>query len=356
MQVVWLSHRDAFHPHAGGAEQTQHEVLRRLASAEVAPIVISSRFRGSAATQVSEGVTYLRYPPEVLHLAAAKAVRAASPKDAVIADLAHVIPWPSIRRATCRCVAFFRHLHSRTLFGQLNPAAAFALAGLERAYPLIFGREAEYVTESLTGRNDLLELGISAQNVTIIRPGVDSELFQPTSRVETPRMIHFGGLRAYKRPDHAIAVLKAIRSRGTQVDLVVTGEGHLLSRLKDLSARLQTEVSFVGRLSRGQLAKVVAQSWLHLACSTAEGWGLTSWESAAAGVPTAAYDVPGLNESVIDGVTGKLARAGDIEALTEKSLLLLEVDQQWRERCRAAVAEFTWARSAGQWRELLDIG
>ena len=37
-----------------------------------------------------------------------------------------------------------------------------------------------------------------------------------------------------------------------------------------------------------------------------EGWGLVVTEANAMGTPAMAYDVPGLQDSVINGVTGKL--------------------------------------------------
>ena len=55
----------------------------------------------------------------------------------------------------------------------------------------------------------------------------------------------------------------------------------------------------------------MAGSLLHLNTSQGEGWGLCVLEAAALGVPTVAYDVDGLRESVRDGETGWLVRDGE---------------------------------------------
>ena len=50
--------------------------------------------------------------------------------------------------------------------------------------------------------------------------------------------------------------------------------------------------------------------------STTEGLPGAVLEAAFAGVPTAAFDVGGVSEAVIDGSTGRLVNRGDIEALS----------------------------------------
>ena len=45
--------------------------------------------------------------------------------------------------------------------------------------------------------------------------------------------------------------------------------------------------------------------------SIREGWGITILEANACGIPSIAYDVPGLRESIIDGKTGLIVPYGN---------------------------------------------
>jgi glycosyltransferase involved in cell wall biosynthesis len=69
-------------------------------------------------------------------------------------------------------------------------------------------------------------------------------------------------------------------------------------------------------------SRIVAQSNLG-----PEGFGLSVAEASAMGVPVVAFDVPALNEIVIHGETGFLARPRDPESLAECLKILLENDE-----------------------------
>ena len=61
-----------------------------------------------------------------------------------------------------------------------------------------------------------------------------------------------------------------------------------------------------GFLGEDEKARVLDAARLHVCGSDAEGWGQVVLEAAAYGVPTLARDVPGMRDSVRDGVTGWL--------------------------------------------------
>ena len=85
-----------------------------------------------------------------------------------------------------------------------------------------------------------------------------------------------------------------------------------------------------------------------------EGWhrgaGTPHGEAAALGVPTVAYDVAGLRDSVRDGVTGWLVGDGErLADVVDRALKELAdpVRRAWIQReCRAWASRFTW-RSTG---------
>ncbi len=113
-----------------------------------------------------------------------------------------------------------------------------------------------------------------------------------------------------------------------------------------------------GYLPEADKNALVAGARLHLCASRGEGWGLSVTEAAALGVPTVAYDVDGLRDAVLDGVTGWLARDGEhLADVVERALKELADPARRRDvaaACRAWAAEFGWARSAGRMAALLD--
>src|SRR5665811_2351046 len=66
-------------------------------------------------------------------------------------------------------------------------------------------------------------------------------------------------------------------------------------------------VSFLGFVSEEEKADLYRQSWVLATASMVEGWGLTVIEANACGTPAVSFNVPGLNESIVQGNTGRLA-------------------------------------------------
>jgi glycosyltransferase involved in cell wall biosynthesis len=275
--------------------------------------------------------------------------------DVVIDDLGHVVPWISSAFRFRTGIVFFRHLHARTLPGQVAAPAAAFLTGLEHLYPALYP-DRDFVTESEASLMDLASLGVAASRTHKIPPGVDSDLFHPTSKTRDPGLVYFAGFRESKRPDHALRVFQSVRRAIPQAKLVMFGDGPALRASVRLSEGmgLAEAVSFPGRVDPSTLAAGVGRAWLNLHCSVAEGWGYSVLEAAAAGVPTVAYRVPGVSEALSDGISGRLVTDASVEAMSRAAVEILEGGpDQWAQRCRGWASKFSWALCSGQWETLL---
>nr|BFE86837.1 hypothetical protein GCM10020093_094380 [Planobispora longispora] len=120
---------------------------------------------------------------------------------------------------------------------------------------------------------------------------------------------------------------------------------------------LEDRVTMHGFLSEEEKVQVLGGAQLHVTASEFEGWGLTVIEAAALGVPTVAYDVAGLRDSVRDGETGWLVREGEtLEDVVDRALKLLS-DPVRREEiaheCRQWAGRFTWRRTGAAMTELI---
>ncbi|MCI4326916.1 MAG: glycosyltransferase family 4 protein [Thermoplasmata archaeon] len=355
MRILWNNHRDSSHPRAGGAEQTIRAVGGRLATSGHEVHLLTSRAPGAPAEETVDGIQVHRFSGAVgAHLALPEQLRRLRP-DVVVDDLGHVVPWMSPQLGPSPGVAFFRHLHRRTLAGQVAPWLVPPLIAVERSYPVVY-RSWSFVAESGSSARDLRALGVRERSITPIPPGVDLERFTPGDRSRDPSFVFFSGMRAYKRPDHAIRALGVLRAGGLRASLDVVGAVLDDAWIRSLPEKcgVADDVRFLGRLTDADLEAVVRRAWANVNCSVSEGWGYSILESAAAGVPTAGYSVPGVRDAVGSGAIGRLAPDGDVPALARAMGELLKRSTEWRDRCRAYAEQFPWSRCAGRWEELLQ--
>lgn len=353
MRVVWLTHRDPLGPLAGGAEKTVLEVCSRLVKLGWEVWVASPGSRGASRESVI-GANFLTSGNAVgVHLDLPMHIRQLVP-DVVIHDLAHVLPWKLPGQSRVPCVAFFRHLHSRTLPGQVSWPVSLALSTLERLYPTIYNG-CTFVTESRNSANDLAALGVSPTQIREIPPGVDKEFYHPAYRTPTPSLVYFSGLKRYKRPDHAIRLLRLLLDRGQTVSLIVVGDGPMHRELVLLSAALglSDHVQFTGRVSAERLVEIISGSWVNISTSVAEGWGYAIMEASACGVPTVGYRVAGISEAVKEGVNGLLVRSGDLADLTDAASAIVSASKSWQSSSLGWASQFDWSKTAMQWSEVL---
>lgn len=141
----------------------------------------------------------------------------------------------------------------------------------------------------------------------VIHPPVRTDFFKPPEhRGETQRFISVGRLVSYKRPDLVVEAF-----RGLPFELVVVGEGHLLSRLR---AGAPANVRFAGAVDDIQLRELY-RSARGLVFAGEEDFGIAMAEALACGTPVVAVDRGGAIDIVEDGVTGILVGDQTVEAV-----------------------------------------
>lgn len=126
-------------------------------------------------------------------------------------------------------------------------------------------------------------------------------------------------------------------------------QGAEVARLEDLAGRLGVaeNLIFAGAKPQEDLPLYYSAADLFALPSRYESFGMTAIEAAACGLPTLAFDVGGLSQSVSEGVSGHLIKDGDTNTYARKMIQTLENP---RERpCRAATRwaeSFAWRRIA----------
>ena len=354
MKILWLAHRDPLNPRAGGAERIIYEVGMRLIKNGHQVSVLAGGWKNCKREEILNGIRVMRFGHRVGPHVALTVHLLKHRYDVIIADLGHAVPWISpvlLRRKT---IVSFLHLHARSLPGQVGRLLAYFITALEKLYFIIYNNS-HFVTISNTSFADLESLGIKSKNISIIRPGVNSELFHPAIKTGYPSVVYFGGMRRYKRPEESLYLLKELRNEIKDLKLTIIGDGPCRSNLEKLCVELgiRENVKFAGRISDSEVAGIVASSWLNIHSSVTEGWGISIIEAASAGTPTVAFKVPGVSDSVENGLNGITVENGNRQSLTEAALEILRNPEKWWSASIDVAKKYSWDRSAELWEKLI---
>lgn len=176
-------------------------------------------------------------------------------------------------------------------------------------------------------KDRLVELGISADDITVLRNGVDLDLFQPRDRQALRKkmdlagftMASVGHLIERKGHHHVIGALAEL----PDVTLLIAGGGPERGALEALATKLNVSdrVRFLGVLDQPSLCDVYNCADVTTLASSREGWANVLLESMACGTPVVASAVWGTPEVVASADAGRLMRsldaAGVVAALAE---------------------------------------
>jgi glycosyltransferase involved in cell wall biosynthesis len=215
--------------------------------------------------------------------------------------------------------------------------------------------------------NQAILLGVDAQHVRVIRSGVDLDRFQRRDRAAarralgiddaTPLVLFVGNLEPRKQVDVLLRAMVEIRRHVPRAELLVVGSGEsagvqdqtapLMRLTRDLE--LAEAVHLVGRVDDTRLLDSYAAADVFALPSSSEAQGIVALEAMACGLPVVASAVGGLLETIDDGWTGHLVQAGDVRALADGLLAVLN-DEPHRQAIAAAgrrvvERDFSWSRS-----------
>ena len=349
--ILWLNHRDMMHKSSGGAERSIAEIGSRLSgmgfsvnlySVNDGTLKDSDYFKGISITRASSNI--------MAHMSVPGVIKRVKP-DVIIDDMAHAVPWLSNLFSDIPVVVYFRHMHARTISGQLPFPQASAVKLIERMYGRIY-RNSTFVTESHSSESDLAGLGIPKEHIRIILPGVDHARFRPSEKSTTPSMVYFSGMRDYKRPWLAIGALSEAKRKTASAKLNVVGKGPSMQKvIESAGAEKNKGIKFYGRVSEKKLPQLISKSWVNLNFSVAEGFGYSILEAASCGTPTIALDAHGVTETVERYGFGKVINGieefgGAYASITGN---ISKLSKEVRKRSMA----FSWEKCAREWAKLL---
>ncbi len=144
-------------------------------------------------------------------------------------------------------------------------------------------------------------------------------------------LVHLSNFRPLKRVQDVIRIFHRVQAKIPAV-LLMLGDGPERSNAQYLASEMgiSHRVLFMGIV--GTAESFLSVSDLMLLPSEMESFGLAALEAMACEVPVVATRVGGMTELVISGETGCLYEVGDLEAMAEGALHILEGEQLKRFR------------------------
>jgi len=226
------------------------------------------------------------------------------------------------------------------------------------------------LANSVNTRRMLLELGVAAERIEIVYPGVDTQRFTPDVDATDLRrslapngetvLLSVGRLQTRKGHDVMIqAVERLTRTHHRSLRYVIVGDGAERSRLEALvdQCRVRDYVTFAGEVPAALLPHYFAACDIFVLPNRVdqgdvEGFGIVYLEAAASGKPAIGGRSGGVPEAIAEGVTGLLVSGTDVDELAATIARLMESESSRRAlgdagRARA-VREFSWEAAAAR--------
>lgn len=247
----------------------------------------------------------------------------------------------------CKLVVHARGTLERVIAQQGPRFRALVATPLQAADAVIANSEAL--------QRDCLELGVSADKLSVIPNGVDLRLFTPADKSESKRalglhpqrmlLLYCGNLRPVKGVDLLSQALPELCAARPELDVALVGSGELAATLaREHAALIETgRVRMTGALPQSEVARYMQAADLLVLPSRSEARGNVILEALASRTPVAAAEVGGIPELMRES-HGLLFAPGDPRALL-RALLTLTAAPERLAQLGAAGEQF--ARESG---------
>jgi D-inositol-3-phosphate glycosyltransferase len=222
--------------------------------------------------------------------------------------------------------------------------------------------------------------GVPSEKITLLPCGVDTDLFQPRSLMQSHASIsipskkfilYVGRIDPIKGIDvliKAMRLVKAALGKRNLPHLLIIG-GDLthaaqsrhseLNKLKGLAKSLQLDdtVTFLGAQPQDLLPYYYSAAEACVLPSRYESFGMVALEAMACGTPVIVTTAGGISSLIQDGETGFLIPEEDETALAQAILRLGDnkfLKKHLSTKARTRAMEFTWSNIAKQVHSLYD--
>ncbi len=182
--------------------------------------------------------------------------------------------------------------------------------------------------------------------------------FKPRDTVK-PKLLWVRSFSKIYNPLMAVEVFKNIKSQYPDAQLCMIGpeKDGSLQGTKDLAKNYGLEIEFTGRLSKEKWRARSKEFDVFINTTHFDNVPISVLEAMALGLPVVSTDVGGLTYMLDDGKTALLVNDGDVKAMSEKIINLIEQPELSRTlsiNARKEVEKYSWGAVKLEWEKLLS--
>ncbi|MEO6472495.1 MAG: glycosyltransferase family 4 protein [Aeromicrobium sp.] len=360
MHVLFCNWRDTRNPEGGGSERYVESMARGLVDRGHNVTIVCAEHSDAPRDEVVDGVRFARRGSKLdvyVRVFFGILLRRFGKIDLVV-DVQNGLPFFT-RLATRKPVVVLVHHVHREQWPVVYPGLMGKVGWWieSRLSPRLY-RKSRYIAVSSATREELIDLGVDRDRISIVHNGNDFAPPVEMVRSATPRICVVGRLVPHKQIEHAIDALVALKGEIPDLVLDIVGAGWWEEELRTYAHdhEVADRVIFHGFVDDDAKHNIYARAWIMALPSLKEGWGIVIGEAGTHSTPSVAYrSAGGTNESIDHKDSGLLVdtRSEFIAAVRD-----LVVDEEWRNFLGQGALEkshkFTWTNSQKEFAHVIE--
>lgn len=356
MKILIYNWQDIKNPYGGGAEVHLHEIFKRISAMGHDVTLCCCRFEDSLPEEIIDGISVQRTGSRSLfnfRVPSTYYSKYSNDKfDLIIDDINKIPFYTPLFIKKFPLLAISHHFFGKSIFRESGLIAGSYVYGSEKLVDCVY-KKTPFVVVSQSTLDEFISRGFNPDNFSIIQNAIEQEKFpmKVGLKYDFPVVTYFGRLKKYKSVDHLFKAFALVSTEIPNAQLHILGRGDFRTELENLAITLNIsdKVKFFGYITEGEKLRYLSFSNCVVNTSMKEGWGITNIEANACGTPVISANVPGLRDSVQEGVSGLLYEYGNIGQLAKMITELLLNDDLKQKLNVGAVnwaKTFSWDNSA----------
>lgn len=209
-----------------------------------------------------------------------------------------------------------------------------------------------FVAISKVTSNKLIDAGVPKTKLSIISCGIDpTEFSSSNKKTKIPTIICISRLVNYKNLKTLILAFAHLTTQIREARLIIVGSGPEERNLKSLSKALnvKNKIKFLSNLQRKKLIELLKTSHIFSLPSRVEGFGISTIEAAAAGLPYVNSNIDVQREVTKNGQGGFLIDPDNPLMFSKRFYQLISDKKLYRKKsldARQLAKNYDWERVA----------
>jgi colanic acid/amylovoran biosynthesis glycosyltransferase len=198
-------------------------------------------------------------------------------------------------------------------------------------YDFLFKKNVKYHVLSNGMKKTLIEKEIDNFKIEKITPAIDINLFNENFLINSGdiHLITIARLHWIKGIEYTLEALALVKNLGFDFKYTIIGDGPEKERLQFAAHQLglTENIFFTGKLEPSAVKEKLQTASIYLQYSIQEGFCNAVLEAQAMGKICIVSDAEGLQENIIDGITGFIVQKRKPKDLSEKIIEIIKLDQ-----------------------------